>query len=410
MANTEIKWFSFDNTNAPQLTNTWGCIIDVLDACLVTGFGSQLVSNITILDGVGTATFGSNHNFKQFQVIEFSGSTIPELNKEFKILGITSNKIEFVVNLPDQTVTGTISAKLASLGWTKEFTGTQKAVYQAKDKIANPYFLRVDNSRDPVYTTTYAKFAKVGVLESCSGIDDIGGNQFPFDNSNPSKNWVGTGSGSSAIAGWFKWQYAVHESAATSTAWYESEGTTDGLRRWVIIGTKDSLYIINSATVNSILEIPYSFGVIQHNGLPKPYLIATNRYASATSTVLCATPLGDPDRIEVASLYNYAGVKINTLFSKLITGFGSVKSGVATNLIKPDPVDGLILSPFYLLDPDNFILDKLPLVKCCTNNATTIANYTIFTEPNRGYIGCRFRTAAGGVLGLLLFTIYDEAG
>ncbi|MFW1970619.1 hypothetical protein [Acinetobacter bereziniae] len=410
MANTDIKWFSFDNTNAPQLTNTWGCLIDVLDACLVTGFGSQLVSNITILDGVGTATFGSNHNFKQFQVIEFSGSTIPELNKEFKILGITSNKIEFVVNLPDQTVTGTISAKLASLGWTKAFTGTQKAVYQAKDKIANPYFLRVDNSRDPVYTTTYAKFAKVGVLESCSGIDDIGGNQFPFDKSNPTKNWVGTGSGSSAIAGWFKWQYAVHESAAASSGWYESEGTTDGLRRWFIIGSKDSLYIINSATANSILEIPYSFGVIQHNGLPKPYLIATNRYAIANTSVLCATPLGDPDRIEVASLYNYAGVKINTLFSKLITGFGSVKSGVATNLIKQDPIDGLILSPFYLLDPDNFILDKLPLVNCCMNDATTIANYTIFTEPNRAYIGCRFRTAAGGVLGLLLFTIYDEAG
>src|SRR5690606_42102502 len=46
MVNTEIKWFSFDNTNAPQFTNTWGCLIDVLDACLVTGFGSQIVSSI----------------------------------------------------------------------------------------------------------------------------------------------------------------------------------------------------------------------------------------------------------------------------------------------------------------------------------------------------------------------------
>lgn len=223
MANTDIKWFSFDNTNAPQLTNTWGCMIDVLDACLVTGFGSQLVSSLVIEDGVATATFGGSHNFKQFQVVEISGANETILNGEFKILGLSANTIEFLIDLPDQGATGTISCKLASLGWTKAFSGTQKAVYQAKNKIANPYFLRVDNSCDPVYTDSYAKFAKVGMLDACTSIDDLTGNQAPFDPSNPNKNWVGSGSGSSAVAGWFKWQYAVNESAANSSSFYESE-------------------------------------------------------------------------------------------------------------------------------------------------------------------------------------------
>src|SRR5690606_37798808 len=191
------------------------------------------------------------------------------LNGEFKILGLSANTIEFLIDLPDQGATGTISCKLASLGWTKAFSGTQKAVYQAKNKIANPYFLRVDSSCDPVYTDSYAKFAKVGMLDACTSIDDLTGNQAPFDPSNPNKNWVGSGSGSSAVAGWFKWQYAVNESAANSSSFYESEGASNGNRSWVLIGTEDSFYLVNKATVTSVLEIPYGFGVIQHNEKPK---------------------------------------------------------------------------------------------------------------------------------------------
>lgn len=408
MASTDIKWFSFDNLNAPQLSNTWGCMIDVLDACLVTGFGSQAVASIIISNGVGIASFNSAHNIKQFQVVEFSGADKPELNKEFKILGLTMNTIEFLIDLPDQTIVGTISCKLAPLGWTKKFSGTQKAVYQAKDIFANPYYFRVDNSRDAVYNNDYAKFAKVGVLESCSGIDDIGGSQIPFDSENLAKNWVGTGSGSDAVSGWFKWQYAVHDTSANSGGYFESEGASDGNRAWVLIGTKDGFYLINRATISTVLEIPYSFGVIQHNGKPKPYLIATNRYAAAGQPVISATPLGDPSRVEVASMYDYAGAKVNTQFSKLITGFGDIKSGIATNVIKADPVDGLILTPFYLVDPSGYIIDRLPLVKCCVNNAASTANYSIFSEPKRAFIGCRFRTIAGGVLGLLMLAIYDE--
>ncbi len=140
MSNTDIKWFSFGNTNAPQLSNSWGCMIDVLDACLVTGMGSQLVSTLVVKDGVATATFGTSHNLQQFQVVEISNADQQIFNGEHKVLGVTSNTIEFVINSPDTIATGTISCKLASLGWTKAFSGTQKAVYSAKDRTANPYF------------------------------------------------------------------------------------------------------------------------------------------------------------------------------------------------------------------------------------------------------------------------------
>ncbi|MEC8124169.1 MAG: hypothetical protein VX125_10030 [Pseudomonadota bacterium] len=403
MSNTDIKWFSSSNTNAPQLSNSWGCMIDVLDACLVTGMGSQLVSTLVVKDGVATATFGSSHNFKQFQVVEISDADQQIFNGEHKVLGVTSNTIEFVVNSPDTIATGTISCKLASLGWTKAFSGTQKAVYSAKDRTANPYFLRVDNSLDPVYNTNYAKYAKVGILDSCTGIDDLTGNQVPFDPTKPSRNWKGEGSNN----GWFKWRYATIDSIAVTTYVMENQPPQDGNRPWVLIGTKDSFYLINSLTIGQIYESPYCFGVIQHKGLAKPFLCASNHAATFNDYIGIGTPLANTGRAEVLAMTGYSGALVNTRYSRLISGFGNVVSGAAANSIKSDPTEGYILSPIYFADPDGYIMDALPLVQACVNDATSTANYAIFSEPNKAYIGCRMRSDTGGVLGMLFFTIYD---
>lgn len=403
MTNTDIKWFSFGNTNAPQLSNSWGCMIDVLDACLVTGMGSQLVSTLVVKDGVATATFGTSHNLQQFQVVEISNADQQIFNGEHKVLGVTSNTIEFVINSPDTMATGTISCKLASLGWTKAFSGTQKAVYSAKDRTANPYFLRVDNSLDPVYNTEYAKYAKVGILDSCTGIDDLTGNQAPFDPTKPSRNWTGEGNSN----GWFKWRYAAISDIAYSAYSSEYQTPQNGNRPWVLIGTKDSFYLINGLTIGQTFEAPYCFGVIQHKGLAKPFLCASNHMATFNDYIGIGTPLSNTGRTEVAAMTGYSGALINTRYSRLISGFGNVISGAAANSIKSDPTEGYILSPIYFADPDGYIMDALPLVQACVNDATATANYAIFSEPNKAYIGCRMRSDTGGVLGMLFFTIYD---
>ncbi|ELW90966.1 hypothetical protein ACINWC743_1824 [Acinetobacter sp. WC-743] len=403
MSNTDIKWFSFGNTNAPQLSNSWGCMIDVLDACLVTGMGSQLVSTLVVKDGVATATFGTSHNLQQFQVVEISNADQQIFNGEHKVLGVTSNTIEFVINSPDTMATGTISCKLASLGWKKAFSGTQKAVYSAKDRTANPYFLRVDNSLDPVYNTNYAKYAKVGILDSCTGIDDLTGNQAPFDPTKPSRNWTGEGNSN----GWFKWRYAAIADVAYSTYVSEYQLPQNGNRPWVLIGTKDSFYLINGLTIGQTFEAPYCFGVIQHKGLAKPFLCASNHSATFNDYISIGTPLSNTGRAEVAAMTGYSGALINTRYSRLISGFGNVISGAAANSIKSDPTEGYVLSPIYFADPDGYIMDALPLVQACVNDATATANYAIFSEPNKAYIGCRMRSDTGGTLGMLFFTIYD---
>ena len=81
---TDIKYFRFDNRAAPQLGDNWGDMIPILDACLVDGFGDQVVTSIVIEDGVGTATFPDYHGYQQFQVVQFSGTGVVALHTEFK--------------------------------------------------------------------------------------------------------------------------------------------------------------------------------------------------------------------------------------------------------------------------------------------------------------------------------------
>lgn len=394
----QVKWFSSKNINAPQLSNTWGCMISVLDACLVTGFGSQLTSSLVVDDGVAIATFGSNHNIEQFQWIEISGSNIAELNTEFKVLGVTSNTLEFLVDLPDQVVSGTISCKLASAGWTKTFSGADKAVYQAKDIAANPYFLRVDNSLDTVYTTTYAKFAKVGILESCTGIDDIGGNQAPFDSTNPTKNWVGTGSGATAINGWAKWYYATTIDSNVQSTWTEANAARNGDRDWVLVATKDSFFILPSVAPNTSNDnyrhcaTTYGFGVFE--GWDIPFLSAQIQYASANAsrgysgagTTFCSSSFNG-----LILLKDTKGGYQPDTFTRV--NFTLASNGYTGNLsvFQRNTGDNIYHCPFLCIDKSNYLIGEPPLLRCVMNEtASTEPAYALFTEDNRAYLKRRF--------------------
>jgi len=407
MANTDIKWFSFDNLNAPQLTNAWGCMIDVLDACLVTGFGSQAVASIVISDGVGIATFNNSHNIKQFQVIEFSGATESTLNAEFKVLGLTTNTIEFLIDLPDQTAVGIISCKLAPLGWTKKFSGAQKAVYQAKDTTANPYFLRIDNNRDPNYTDAYAKFAKVGILDACSGIDDLSGNQAPFNPSNPNMNWGNNGASStSVVAGWFKWYYAMVDTVAIQATSSEIASPSPSARNWVLIGTKNSFYLIPRMTIAANYEIPYGFVAVQQKGVSKPALFAVRRDSTAGASQAISSVLNNLTSQNVATLLDYSG-SVNSNLSSVITGFGISYSGSSINTLKEDPFDGFMLSPIYLLDANNYMIGELPIITSCPNNASLATNYSLMQNGIDVYLVCRCRASGNTAQGALFFKVYE---
>jgi hypothetical protein len=268
VASTDIKFYVHTNTNAPQLQNAYGCMIDVLDACLVNGFGSQTVSTLTASGTTVTATFGSAHNFMQYQVIKITGANQAEFNGEHRILTVpNASTITFqLANVPSvTTATGTISCSLPSLGWEKPFSSAGKAAYRSGNtSLPQRPYLRVIDALDPLYNSAYSKYAKVGMVENMTDIDTLVGVQVPYDQSSPDKNWTASGSGASVINGWAKWYYSYCSTSApfadlfaysNSPAYSDILGQANGNRPWVLIGTSDYFYILPCTSPTSLRNI-----------------------------------------------------------------------------------------------------------------------------------------------------------
>lgn len=265
VASTDIKFYAHTNNSAPQLTNNFGCMLNVLDAALINGIQVGTVSSLTASGKVVTAVFGTAHNLMQYQVIKIAGANQAEYNVEARILTVpntTTIAFELAAVPSVATATGTINCSLPPLGWEKPFSSTSatggKGAYRSKNTLlpSRP-FLRVVDELDPAYNASYAKYAKVGIVEDMTDIDTMLGVQAPYDSVNPGKNWVGTGSGTSVINGWARWYYA-RNSALGNT--YDTAAIAEGNRNWLLIGNADYFYIMPCFHTGQSPANPYGFG------------------------------------------------------------------------------------------------------------------------------------------------------
>lgn len=271
VASTDIKFFVHTNGGAPQLQNAYGSMINVLDACLVNGVQVGVVSLLTVSGNTVTATFEDAHNLKQYQVIKITGAAQSEFNGEHRVLTIpNSNKVTFgLATTPSvATATGTISASLPPLGWEKPFSDTGKAAYRSLNTmLPTRPFLRIVDALDPAWPGTYAKYAKVGIVEFMSDINTMSGVQAPFDNSNHNKNWIGKGAYTNAQNGWAKFYYAFgdgsNEFTLSETNIADVITPTAGIREYFIIGNGEFFYIANKLSPSKGEFCLNGFGVFE---------------------------------------------------------------------------------------------------------------------------------------------------
>lgn len=293
VASTDIKFYVHTNTNAPQLQNEFGSMINVLDACLINGINIGTVSSLTASGTTVTALFSSAHNLMRYQVIKITGATQPEFNGEHRILTVPNTQsvtFELAAEPSATTATGTIAVSLPPLGWERPFSSTNpnsggKAAYRSTNLLlpSRP-FLRVVDELDPVWTSTYAKYAKVGIVEDMTDIDTMIGVQ------PDSANWSGSGAGSSAVNGINKWYYARTDNE-TITGQNVSDTFTpaDGNRIWVLVGSGDYFYMLPSVAMgsNSNFGSCYGFGAFT-SFMPTDnannFLLATIKSGAASNT------------------------------------------------------------------------------------------------------------------------------
>lgn len=144
---TEVKFFTSTMVGAPVLSGTAGALIAVLDAVLVNGFGNVSVTGLSVAANIATATYSAGHSHTVDSVALFNGATPAGLNGNQRILSIGANFVTFATTgIADGAATGTITSKVAPLGWLKSFSGTNLAVYKSADPASTGLFLRVDDT------------------------------------------------------------------------------------------------------------------------------------------------------------------------------------------------------------------------------------------------------------------------
>ena len=216
MADASVRYFDSTMSGAPSLSGTAGTLISVLDACLINGFGTVTLNSLVVSSNVATGTVSAGHGFSMIgsavgSVITIAGATPSGLNGTWRIASVAdSTHFTFVTSgISDQTATGTITAVRAPLGFSKAYSGTNKAVYRANDVMSSRLYLRVAD--DGTGTATYAR---IRGYESMSDVD-TGTGPFPTD---------------AQISGGLYWGKS---SAASSTA-----------RAWRLIGDSQGFYLL----------------------------------------------------------------------------------------------------------------------------------------------------------------------
>lgn len=159
-----IQFFHSAQTGAPVNAGTAGYGIALLDACLVTGFNSKNVSSITVAANVATLTSATAHGFAVDEAVLISGANEAAFNGTVRVLSVpSSTTLTFALVTELTAASGTVTVKMAPLGWQKVYTGTNKAVYRSQDVTGTRLYLRADDST--------AQYLTVTMYETMSDID-----------------------------------------------------------------------------------------------------------------------------------------------------------------------------------------------------------------------------------------------
>jgi hypothetical protein len=151
-----IKIFHNGQTGAPVLSGQLGKNVDLLDAVLINGYNTKAPSAISVTSNVVTVT-ATSHGYSVYDTIVLSGVTDKtELNAEWRIESAVTDSFTFTSSTStDGSAAGTFSTKIAPLGWSKPFSGTNLAAYRSLDNSSGRFFLYADDNSDANETTVY---------------------------------------------------------------------------------------------------------------------------------------------------------------------------------------------------------------------------------------------------------------
>lgn len=396
---TDVDVQYFSHLNGLTLGNNWGDLIRLLDKALVTGIDFTQITAASI-DAQGDVhiTLYAAHNAMLFQVVELTGFAPASLNQKYRIKGVPSTT-ELILKphtaITETSITTVGAGKLASLGYDIIFRDANdvKRVYRAKNPTAKHPFIRVDESLTSpdgttgVYTSTYAKYAMVGLLEHTGHIDDFNNPdvlQLPFDTTNPAKNWKITGTSGNVVRGWSKWHWSIN--TGFNDYIYETGITPDSNANFTICGDCNAFYLLPAAS-RQIQKQFWGAGIYEQaiNTSKPPYFLFTildeesaqlpkQFVAKQGGTALSANPESGSFLTNKIDALNLNHVKSNGVLPDYATGL--------SDLYKSNNVAALDIP---ICDDDEYLKGVLMHVKYAGKKITT-QNTSVEISSNSMYL------------------------
>lgn len=368
------KEFYYGQSSIPQMAGVAGYIISILDAFLVNGFNSKNVSSISVTSNIATVTTSTAHDYEIGNIIVFSGSNESIFNDEFEIISIPSTTtFTFSITTALTSATGTITCKVAPLGWEKTYSGTNKAVYRSLDVTTNQLYLRVDD--------TQTLYATVTMYETMSNVD------------------TGTG--------------------GTTVYWKKSTTANTTSMPWYAIGNKKTFYLFSDWHASYTLQPSgYCFGWFPsfksgdgYNTMLIGHDVSTPTNPASYNDFARIGLSGGTKGQVIARSYSQLGSSI--LFYK----YGGLSSHEYMGYIGlynfPNPVDnGVHLFPVYIYESgNNNLRGKFPGVYIPnehTNGSFLSRDKTVIVDGKR-YIAYRITNSnAVGQYGNCWFALDEE--
>lgn len=340
-----IKLFQSSQNGAPQLSGQPGTntLIAVLNACLIDGFNLRTLTSITREGTVATATADAGHGLREYDIVLIAGANEAAYNGEKRIRNVTTNTFEFDVAGETATpATGTITAKIAPLGWESPFSGPAKAAYRSRDVSGNRLFLRIDET--PLAgDANYGRGSRTALAQMWEVLNDI-------DN--------GTGK--------------------AETWWRKAQNDSTTARPWLLVGdTKRFWLAVNWSESYPNRYVPYFFGDFPsfkagdaYGSLIAGYYdLAYNWYEPAYNEVTdnvysVGTGVGNTG-IWLARGYSQLGGRVNAQWVSAPAPGGSTGLG-ATAVPYPNPADnGIYVMPMMIQEQTGPSLrGRLPGLLC----------------------------------------------
>lgn len=190
--------FNSNEQGAPTLNNAAGSLISVLDACLVTGFNSVGITSVTIAGNVATVVTSAAHGLTAGMRGTVAGVSITAANGDKTVASVpTTTSFTYPCVNPDVSESPvSASVKRTPLGWAKQFSKTNVAMYKSSDPAAYGQSLLVDDTG-----TNSAVGARVFGVENPTSID-AWSDKFPQETQIAGGLYWGKGANSTAAKAW----------------------------------------------------------------------------------------------------------------------------------------------------------------------------------------------------------------